>query len=850
MTFLHTSLALAGVACIAIPIIIHLLMHRRRKPVMWGAMRFLVEAYRRQRRRMRLEKWLLLACRCLVIGLLGLAIGRPLMGKLLGPGKGRSLYVLIDNSLTSGMQGPDGRTALEQHKQAAAKLIQSLQTARAGSVAGEGDRIGLIALGGPAEAIVMPPSPDSAAVLRLIEELRPTDSRADLGAAIDLVAQSLGAAAGEESTETKLDPRRTFVAVLSEFREGSLELGADAGSSLSTRLPEGVTVLASEPARDAAVNVSIVGAEPLRSVVVGGRGAGGEDSGRLVRVMLRRSGADLGPAVTTLRTGLNRAGESNGASAETTTEVRWTRGQDAAMVIATLPGAGAESAPSPRPDDRRGAATAGAIVLRIDEDPLAGDNLWRRPIEFRESLRVGIIAPRRFATDARADRLDPGTWARLALAPGGVDSAAASAAAAADAGGIEVVEVEPAAIDAARLAGLDAIVLPRPDLINDAGWARIGLFIASGGTALITPPPGVSVHLWPDALARGVGLPADWAIAREAMTVPAGARLTAASTGSGASADNAAASAGLLALVEGELEELLRPVTVRTVLPLDTSAASDTGRTLLRLDSGQTVLWSGRPSATGRGLIVYLGVALSLDWSDLPAKPLMVPLMQEIVRQGVGQARGSTWLSAGSRAVAPAGTVELRPIATRSGNGSFGGSRGREDADEADGGSLSLLGPGGETAAVPLRHAALFGAIDDRGATRALLAVNPDVRAGRVLPQPSEGLSTVLGGIVRTATQTRPDASLVWLPMDAATSTPAAGGAGDNRSLDRVMASLLGSSERGSPIDLPLLIAALVFAVIEIALGRVASHAEVLPARVRQVAGGVMRTGGTAEAGA
>ena len=58
MTFLHAGLAAAAVGAVAIPILIHLLMRRRRRPVMWGAMRFLLEAYRRQRRRLMVERWL------------------------------------------------------------------------------------------------------------------------------------------------------------------------------------------------------------------------------------------------------------------------------------------------------------------------------------------------------------------------------------------------------------------------------------------------------------------------------------------------------------------------------------------------------------------------------------------------------------------------------------------------------------------------------------------------------------------------------------------------------------------------------------------------------------------------
>ncbi|MBN8645264.1 MAG: BatA domain-containing protein, partial [Planctomycetes bacterium] len=79
MTFLHAGLAAAGFACVAIPIVIHLLFRRRRKPTPWAAMRFLLEAMRRQRRRLRLETLLLLAARCLMLACLAAAIARPLL---------------------------------------------------------------------------------------------------------------------------------------------------------------------------------------------------------------------------------------------------------------------------------------------------------------------------------------------------------------------------------------------------------------------------------------------------------------------------------------------------------------------------------------------------------------------------------------------------------------------------------------------------------------------------------------------------------------------------------------------------------------------------------------------------
>src|SRR5262245_4158259 len=101
MSFLHPILAAVGIAAVSIPIIIHLLMRRRRKPVMWGAMRFLLEAYKEHRRRLKLEQFLLLLARCLVIALIGLGLARPMLGggSILGGRAPLELYLLIDNSL-------------------------------------------------------------------------------------------------------------------------------------------------------------------------------------------------------------------------------------------------------------------------------------------------------------------------------------------------------------------------------------------------------------------------------------------------------------------------------------------------------------------------------------------------------------------------------------------------------------------------------------------------------------------------------------------------------------------------------------------------------------------------------
>ena len=68
---------LLGLLAVAVPVIIHLLNRKSGKTVEWGAWRFLASSMMQRRRRVLLEEMLLMACRCLVVALLALALARP-----------------------------------------------------------------------------------------------------------------------------------------------------------------------------------------------------------------------------------------------------------------------------------------------------------------------------------------------------------------------------------------------------------------------------------------------------------------------------------------------------------------------------------------------------------------------------------------------------------------------------------------------------------------------------------------------------------------------------------------------------------------------------------------------------
>src|SRR5271157_4866115 len=78
--FGHPEFLIIAAALISVPIIIHLINRMRFKRVRWAAMEFLLKAQKRTRRRLIIEQLLLLALRCLLIGLVGFMVSHFIPG--------------------------------------------------------------------------------------------------------------------------------------------------------------------------------------------------------------------------------------------------------------------------------------------------------------------------------------------------------------------------------------------------------------------------------------------------------------------------------------------------------------------------------------------------------------------------------------------------------------------------------------------------------------------------------------------------------------------------------------------------------------------------------------------------
>ena len=102
MTFL-SPLLLGGLALASVPVIIHLLNRRRFIRIDWAPMEYLKLTIRKNRKRIQLEQWLLLAIRVLAVAALFFAVARPTLSnnalaQLLAAQGRTARFIVIDDS--------------------------------------------------------------------------------------------------------------------------------------------------------------------------------------------------------------------------------------------------------------------------------------------------------------------------------------------------------------------------------------------------------------------------------------------------------------------------------------------------------------------------------------------------------------------------------------------------------------------------------------------------------------------------------------------------------------------------------------------------------------------------------
>ena len=222
----HPGLAW-GALLAAVPLLIHLLNRQRHKPMPWAAMRFVLEAHKRTRRRTQFENLLLLLLRMAAVALLAFAVARPFVGNKSPMSalieKRKDLVLVLDGSASMGYTENVG-SLFEAQLERAREILKDFDGTR-------GDRVRLYLAGTKARLLSSRAPEEAQSMLATLSA--PTHEKLDLGAVLSTVVGELenerddGATSGLE------------VRILSDLQRSSFRFASDPTTDTNVADPSG-----------------------------------------------------------------------------------------------------------------------------------------------------------------------------------------------------------------------------------------------------------------------------------------------------------------------------------------------------------------------------------------------------------------------------------------------------------------------------------------------------------------------------------------------------------------------------------------------------------------------------------
>ncbi|MFQ5422729.1 MAG: BatA domain-containing protein [Phycisphaerae bacterium] len=594
MGFVHPGIAWATLGLAAIPLILHVLNRRRHREQPWAAMAFLLEAHRRSRRRMRLEQWLLLAARTLVIVLLGLAIARPHADSSpLLPAVGRPRFdrvIVIDDSLSMSAVRKDGSTAFETARRLARTLVNSLDPS---------DRVAVVTAASEAHARTQLVH-DRAAVRNVLNALTGTSKSVDLHGALRVASGLLEQSDALEGC--RLVYILTDLSVASLPGRGIDALAAAADSRPDLRSDQGASLDAvyfvnvgprkrpNLAIRDLRCTSPFIGAgvPALCSVEVANHG---DTAVAAARVALRVDGVevrvlDLPP----LRPGQTHAAEF---------QVEF---------------------------DRDGSHRLSAIVTTSAGDVLSADDERHLAVRVNDRIPVLAVEGRPFAEPGETELF----YFRAAL-----DARRRGGQAFRN----RTTTTTPIDMDQQILDDYAVVVLGNVRRVSQTTWARLGRFVRNGGGLMMflgdqVLPAGYNADaartgLLPVRLTERIEPPED-------TTVP--------------SLEIADPNHPALTEFAGHDHGGLLTAHVRGYWRAEAEASDPATQTLLRFSTGDPAVMT---YAVGRGHVVLWMTGPNMTWTNLPSKPDYVPLILSLTAYAAGDASTHANVLAGAALIEP-----------------------------------------------------------------------------------------------------------------------------------------------------------------------------------------------------
>ncbi|MBB6429629.1 BatA domain-containing protein [Algisphaera agarilytica] len=622
--FTAPALAVAGAACVAIPVIIHLLSRTRRTREEWGAMRFLRLAFKKQKRKLRMEKWLLLLTRCAVMLIAGLALAGPLLsgvwgGSATGLGSGRTVHLVLEDGLSTRAAVGEG-VRFDQLKATALDLLDGVS---------RNDTVQLWVTSSPEEPHPATPSPtlDHGKVRSTLEELEPAFGRSTMAELLPRVAAAIDA----ESSRTRPPP---VVALLSDFARGADYLEQALPTELAT-LGERATFVVTRPDVGSG-NLQIQTLRPRRSLLLTGQQGPmlspdeqGPAPSVSVEVVVRRFDGTASAAAGEVELFLTAP---DGTTLPAVTRpVNWSAGQSTATLSVDIPLASSEAESTPIYNSGQSGMWTVTAVLAGEAgaaDAVSEDDRRFAVVEVRSQLSVGVVDDG--AAGLGGTGLSPAAFVRAALSPEETGQRFA----------VVTESLLPATMDADRIERLDAVLVLRPDALGNAGWGALADFARAGGLVWVFPPATLEPAARDWFSLMRTAMEVDWQLDEEAP-------VRVAAPGQAMRLDSDARPPSELLLLSADWSDLLGPVRIDRSLAVATTQPDEAWITLadtLQPDATSEQDDSSAAQAgvflasagVGEGRLLLTSVAVDAGWSNLPTKPVFPALLHDALRGVLG----------------------------------------------------------------------------------------------------------------------------------------------------------------------------------------------------------------------
>ena len=526
-------------------------------------MALLLQATYRHRQRTRLMQLLLLAMRCLFFIGVGLALAQPIIGEASSSLHLRTVHLLLDDSVVTGLRDSDGTTAFERHVQSITNLLDStlhLNTA-----------ITLTLTAEPVLRVVDEPSTDHHAIKTLLATLEPRDS----GSAIAEAVKRIGGASGVSMGHNE-------IRLYSDFRAGSIQQN-EPPQALPTTTTGSIEVWATPPATievgDVRINKVFIDRNPASTTQSGLQA-------RRVTVKLFRTG--ILPAYQH-QVWLEGSGINNVAPRT----VEWSEGREQATIefhVQLLDKGGEVHARIGHDDLVTGDSS---IVIITDPGPL----------QIVLASRTSVFE----SGGGRLDTLGAGDWLLRALNPLRTSNTLSST--------LIIDRVDPISMTPNDIAMAKVIFLTDPSRLTETITASLLVFVRDGGVLVVMPPETNSPQAWASPLFDAFGLP--WLMGLEPIVFSEPRKLAAEQPTS-----------SLLSFIESELPTLAPSVVLEKAIQV---GGYEAGNVVLLDEKNDAVLLDVQ---VGFGRFILFTTSPTITWTNLPVRPLMVPLVHEIVRRG------------------------------------------------------------------------------------------------------------------------------------------------------------------------------------------------------------------------